>query len=135
LRISHGIDVNIYLACTVRGDRAAVVALRRVADRLEREGHHVLTRHLLDDDVEAAEASVGDRDVFTRDLEWLHRADVLIAERSGQRVLLVYDAARRGRVSRLISGNAHPHCTTFAYQNPTDLERVVQAFLAPVPEH
>jgi hypothetical protein len=88
-------------------------------------------------------------------MEWLHHADLLIAEasgssygvgfevgyvlgraeRSGQRVLLLYDAARRGRVSRLISGNAHPHCTTFAYQDPADLERVVQAFLAPVPEH
>ena len=145
--------MNIYLACTVRGDRAAVGALRAMADLLEREGHTVLTRHLLEDDVEAAESALTERDVFNRDLEWLQSADVLIAEasgssfgvgfevgyvlgraeQSGQRVLLLYDASRRGRVSRLIEGNAHPCCTTCAYESPADLRRVVEAFLAPVP--
>ena len=148
-------DVNIYLACTVRGDRAAVAALRGVADLLEREGHTVLTRHLLDDHVEDAESALTERDVFERDMEWLNAADLLIAEASGssfgvgfevgyvlgraerseQRVLLLYDAARRGRVSRMIPGNTHPQCTTCAYESPTDLVRVVQAFLAPVAGH
>jgi hypothetical protein len=145
-------DVNIYLACTVRGDRVAVAALRGVADLLEREGHTVLTRHLLDDDVEAAESALTERDVFERDMEWLEAADLLIAEasgssfgvgfevgyvlgraeRSGQRVLLLYDAARRGRVSRMIPGNSHRLCTTCAYEDPADLVRVVHAFLTPV---
>jgi len=147
--------MNIYLACTVRGDRAAVAALRGVADLLEREGHTVLTRHLLDDDVDSAESALTERDVFDRDLQWLHGADLLIAEasgssygvgfevgyvlgraeQSGQRVLLLYDAARRGRVSRLISGNAHPQCTTQAYENAADLRSAVQAFLTPVTGH
>jgi nucleoside 2-deoxyribosyltransferase len=145
-------DVNIYLACTVRGDRAAVVALRGVADLLEREGHSVLTRHLLGDDVDTAESALSERDVFERDMEWLRSADLLIAEASGssygvgfevgyvlgraeqsaQRVLLLYDAARRDRVSRLIAGNAHPCCTTYAYESPADLQRLVQSFLTPV---
>jgi nucleoside 2-deoxyribosyltransferase len=144
--------VNIYLACTVRGDRAAVAALRDVAALLEREGHTVLTRHLLKDDVDSAEAVLTERDVFDRDMEWLEGADLLIAEasgssygvgfevgyvlgraeRSGQRVLLLYDAARRGRISRLIPGTAHPHCTTHGYESASDLQRVVQLFLAPV---
>jgi nucleoside 2-deoxyribosyltransferase len=145
--------MNIYLACTVRGDRAAVAALRGVADLLEREAHTVLTRHLLEDDVDTAESALTERDVFERDMEWLEGADVLIAEasgssygvgfevgyvlgraeQSGQRVLLLYDAARRGRISRLIPGNAHPHCTTCGYDSASDLARVVQSFLAPVP--
>jgi 2'-deoxynucleoside 5'-phosphate N-hydrolase len=144
--------VNIYLACTVRGDRAAVDALRGVADLLEREGHTVLTRHLLADDVETAESVLTERDVFERDMQWLNAADLIIAdasgssfgvgfevgyvlgraEQTGQRVLLLYNAARHGRVSRLISGNVHPHCTTYAYENAADLQRTVQAFLAPV---
>lgn len=145
--------MNIYLACTVRGDRAAVAALHGVADLLEREGHTVLTRHLLEDDVDAAESALTERDVFDRDMEWLEHADLLIAEASGstygvgfevgyvlgrsetsgQRVLLLYDAERRGRISRLIPGNAHPHCTTYGYESASDLQHAVHLFLAPVP--
>jgi len=147
--------MNIYLACTVRGDRAAVAALRGVADLLERAGHTVLTRHLLADDVDTAESALTERDVFERDMRWLHAADLVIAEasgssygvgfevgyvlgraeQSGQRVLLLYDAARHGRVSRLISGNAHPYCTTCAYDDPAALHRAVEAFLVPVTRH
>jgi len=144
--------MHIYLACTVRGDRGAVAALRGLADWLEREGHTVLTRHLLADDVEASESTLTERDVFERDMKWLDDADVLIAEASGssygvgfevgyvlgrsersrQRVLLLFDAARRDRVSRLIAGNAHPCCTTCAYGSVVELQCAVQDFLTPV---
>lgn len=145
--------MNIYLACTVRGDRGAVGAARALADALEAMGHVVLTRHLLEEGVETAEAQLTERAVFERDLEWLTAADILIAEASGssygvgfevgyvlgradvtgQRVLLLYDAARRGLVSRLISGNAHPNCTTYPYRDADDLLRFVSTCLAPVP--
>ena len=145
--------MNIYLACTVRGDRAAIGALRALADRLERSGHTLLTRHLLEDDVDAAESALTERDVFERDMKWLAVADVVIAEASGssygvgfevgyvlgrsdvsaQRVLLLYDQAHRSRVSRLIAGNVHPSCTTYPYRNAEDLLTFVDLFLAPVP--
>ena len=145
--------MNIYLACTVRGDRGAVAVARALADALECMGHTVLTRHLLDDNVESAESALTERAVFERDLQWLHAADVVIAEASGssygvgfevgyvlgrsdvsaQRVLLLYDIARRSVVSRLISGNAHPNCTTYPYRDAGDLLRFVDTFLAPVP--
>ena len=145
--------MNIYLACTVRGDRSAVAATRALADWLECLGHIVLTRHLLDDDVDAAESALSEREVFERDIRWLHAADLLIAEASGstygvgfevgyvlgrsdlsgQRVLLLYDHARRPVISRLIAGNAHPHCTTYPYRDPDDLLRFTKVFLAPRP--
>jgi 2'-deoxynucleoside 5'-phosphate N-hydrolase len=145
--------MHIYLACTVRGDRGALSTVRAVADAVESMGHTVLTRHLLGDDADAEEASLTERAVFERDLEWLEQADVLIAEASGssygvgfevgyvigraaetsQRVLLLYDAARRSKVSRLIAGNAHPACTTYPYRDTADLLRFVEVFLAPVP--
>jgi hypothetical protein len=145
--------MNIYLACTVRGDRGALQIARALADAIEAMGHTVLTRHLLADDPEADESLLTERAVFERDLSWLERADVLIAEASGssygvgfevgyvtgraagtgQRVLVLYDAARRGRVSRLVAGNTHPACTTYPYRDAGDLMRFVQVFLAPVP--
>jgi 2'-deoxynucleoside 5'-phosphate N-hydrolase len=144
--------VNIYLACTVRGDRGAVAVARSLADALVSMGHVVLTSHLLDDNVETAESVLTERDVFERDMKWLSEADLLIAEASGssygvgfevgyvlgrsdvsdQRVLLLYNAARRSVVSRLIAGNVHPNCTTYPYQDGEDVVRFVQSFLAPV---
>lgn len=142
--------MKIYLACTVRGDRGAVSALRHAADLLEQAGHTVLTRHLLDDNVDAAEAALTEQDVFSRDLQWLTSADLVIAEASGssygvgfevgyvlgrsevtaQRVLLLYNASRRPLISRLITGTVHPRCTTASYTDAADLLRVVTAFLA-----
>jgi nucleoside 2-deoxyribosyltransferase len=144
--------VNIYLACTVRGDRGAVRSLRALADSLEQNGHVVLTRHLLEDDVETAESALTERQVFDRDLRWLTAADVVIADASGssygvgfevgyvlglsehspKRVLVLYQAGRRNYVSRLITGNAHANCVTYAYQDGEDLVRFVSGFLAPV---
>ncbi len=129
--------MRIYLACTVRGDRGGVRAARAVCERLQRRGHDVLTTHLLADNVETAESQLSERDVFRRDLEWLTACDVLVAEASGssygvgfevgyvlgragasgQRVVLLYDTARRDQLSRLITGNEDAACTTFGYDS------------------
>ena len=145
--------MNIYLACTVRGNRDAITLTRAVADRIEQLGHTVLTRHLLVDDVEAQESTVSERAVFERDISWLESADVLIAEASGssygvgfevgyvlgraaqtsQQVLLLFEAARRPMVSRLIAGNTHPACTTYPYRDAGDALRFVEVVLAERP--
>jgi hypothetical protein len=144
--------MNIYLACTVRGDRGGAAAARMIADAADRHGHVILTKHLLCDDPDTAESTLTERGVFERDLRWLESADLLIAEasgssygvgfevgyvlgraeRTGQRVLLLYDAARRPHVSRLISGNSHDACTTYAYRDAADLQQFADAFLAGV---
>lgn len=131
----------IYLACTVRGDRSAVAGLRSLVAALEAAGHTILTSHLLADDVDGAEAALSERAVYQRDIDWLDRCDVLVADASGssfgvgfevgyvlgrsdrtdQRVLLLYDAARRHAISRLIVGNGHPRCEVLEYENPEDL--------------
>src|SRR3954466_7149905 len=131
----------IYLACTVRGDRGGVLAGRAICERLEQHGHRVQTKNLLADDVDTAESQISERDVFRRDLEWLTACDVLVAEASGssygvgfevgyvlgrstisgQRVVLLYDEARRGAVSRLIVGNDDAACATFAYTSVDEL--------------
>jgi hypothetical protein len=134
--------MRIYLACTVRGDRGTVTTARHIHDCLVRLGHEVLTGHLLDDDVDNAESRLGDRDVFLRDLRWVEAADAIVAEASGssygvgfevgytlgraaqtgQRVLLLYDASRRGKVSRLISGMDDSRAQVLAYESPAEIE-------------
>jgi nucleoside 2-deoxyribosyltransferase len=133
--------MTIYLACTVRGDRGGVLAGRAICERLQRHGHDVLTTHLLADNVDSAESQITENQVFRRDLEWLSACDVLVAEASGssygvgfevgyvlgraettgQRVILLYDTARRDKVSRLITGNDAAACTTFGYGSIDEL--------------
>lgn len=141
--------MTIYLACTVRGDRGGVVAGRAICARLQHHGHEVLTTHLLADDVESAESALTERDVFERDLDWLSRCDVLVAEasgssygvgfevgyvlgraaQSGQRVVLLYNTERRHAVSRLITGNSARACTTFAYSSIEELTAFIDTTL------
>jgi Nucleoside 2-deoxyribosyltransferase len=158
--------MTIYLACTVRGDRGGVLAGRAIGARLQHHGHVVLTMHLLAEDVEAAESQLSEADVYRRDLDWLSRCDVLVAEASGssygvgfevgyvlgrahrpvenvsvatssvegprvqgaasgQRVVLLYDAARRDKISRLITGNRNARCTTFGYSSIEELMAII----------
>jgi nucleoside 2-deoxyribosyltransferase len=133
--------MTIYLASTVRGDRGGLLAGRTICERLQHHGHHVLTTHVLADEVEAAESQLAEDDVFRRDLEWLTNCDVLVAEASGssygvgfevgyvlgrasasgQRVIVLYDRSRRHAISRLITGNSEKACTTFGYGSLEEL--------------
>lgn len=143
--------MTIYLACTVRGDRGGVAAGRAICERLQHHGHEVLTTHLLRDDVETAESSLTERDVFERDLDWLSRCDVLVAEASGssygvgfevgyvlgraaqtgQTVMLLYNTERRQAVSRLITGNCATACTTLGYSSIDELIAAIDRRFAP----
>jgi 2'-deoxynucleoside 5'-phosphate N-hydrolase len=138
--------VRVYLACTVRGDRAGLDAARAAASRLRALGHEVLTSHLLDDHVEQAESALTEAEVFERDLRWLDTCDLLVAEASGstygvgfevgyltgragagqQRVIVLYDASRRGVISRLVSGYHSPRGVAFGYRTAAEVERFIE---------
>jgi 2'-deoxynucleoside 5'-phosphate N-hydrolase len=145
--------MNIYLACTVRGDRGSLRAVRELAALLDRQGHSILTRHLLADDVDSAESALTEQEVFERDVRWLDAADLLIADASGssygvgfevgyvlgrsaaaspRAVVVLYDASRGTHVSRLITGNTHPACTTYGYRDSADMIAFVQTVLETV---
>jgi hypothetical protein len=53
------------------------------------------------------------------------------ARETRQRVVLVYDAARRHAVSRLVIGNCDEACTTFAYDSLEDLVAFIDRQLGP----
>jgi 2'-deoxynucleoside 5'-phosphate N-hydrolase len=127
------------------------VGLKCLVASLEADGHVVLTKHLLDDNVEGAESVLTEREVYERDIRWLEACDVLVADASGssfgvgfevgyvlgrtdrtaQRVILLYRADGRDRISRLIVGNGHSRCEVIAYDNPDDLATRVSQSLKP----
>lgn len=124
-----------------------MLALRKASALLQSRGHDVLTSHLLRDDVESVEAALAERDVYERDIQWLDSCDALVADASGssfgvgfevgyvlarapqtgQRVYLLYDAARADRVSRMITGNSDAHCSKYAYASTDDLLAFIDA--------
>jgi nucleoside 2-deoxyribosyltransferase len=142
--------MTIYLACTVRGNRGGLDAARALSDRLQHQGHTVLTTHLLGDDADAVEGSLTEHQVYERDIQLLESADLLIAEASGssygvgfevgyvlgrsaqtrQCVLVVFDEARRPVISRLVSGVSHQACTVRSYHDAADLVGVVEDYLS-----
>lgn len=142
--------MRVYLACTVRGSRGALDTARHIRRVLESLGHVVLTSHLLEDDVEAAESILADAAIFERDLEWLDASDIVVAEASGssfgvgfevgyalarapetgRRVVLLYDEARRGAISRMIPGNTSPYCRVLGYRSPDEVERFLREQLS-----
>jgi hypothetical protein len=137
--------MTIYLACTVRGDRGGLAAARRIAGRLRALGHEILTGHLLADDVETTEAALSEQQVYERDRAWLDACEALVVEASGssygvgfevgyvtgrasetgQRVLVLYDAARRAALSRLVTGYTGPGGVAVGYENLDDLARII----------
>src|ERR1035441_656276 len=75
--------MKIYFGFTVAGDRSAIDTARRVVELLEGGGHEVLTRHLVDANAWEADRLISPQDVYRRDMAWLERCDLFIAEVSG----------------------------------------------------
>src|SRR3989339_739025 len=137
--------MRLYLACTIRGNRDALAIVRALCDRLEHHGHDVLTRRFLADDVDSTEGQLNEREVFLRDIAWLDACDALVAEasgssygvgfevgyvlgraeRTGQRVYLLFDEARRPQISRMIAGASHEACVAVGDRTTGDVVRVV----------
>jgi nucleoside 2-deoxyribosyltransferase len=132
--------VRIYLACTIRGDRSRLAVARAVLDRLIELGHDVMTARFLDEHAEDADGTITEAEVFRRDLDWLDRADVLVAEASGssygvgfevgyvlgraaetgKRAIVLYDGGLRDRISRMIVGTAGPHAAVCGYRDAAE---------------
>jgi nucleoside 2-deoxyribosyltransferase len=143
--------MRVYLACTVRGDRGGLLAARAIADRLQALGHEVLTSHLLEDGVDDSEASQSEREVFDRDRAWLDSCDAVVAETSGsswgvgfevgyvtgraastgQRVFVLYDAARRHLVSRLMVGYNDAHGAACEYRTLDEVRAFIDEHFGP----
>lgn len=113
--------MKIYFGFTVAEERAGLEAAQRIAHLLEKLGHEVLTRHLVDDDAWKADRRISARDVYQRDMAWLQQCDIFIAEVSGssfglgfeagyilgstqKRVVLLYRRDLEGKLSLLIRG-------------------------------
>jgi nucleoside 2-deoxyribosyltransferase len=110
---------------------------------MQRDGHHVPTALLASPDVMPLEGVVSPADVYARDVEWIIKCDLLLAEVStpshgvgyeigyalslGKKVLCLH---RQGcKVSKMILGNPHPQLTVSSYETPEQAVDLLDSYL------
>lgn len=131
--------MKVYFGFTVAGDRSSVAAATKIVELLEEFGHEVLTRHLIREDAWQADRSISPQEVYLRDMTWLKRCDLFVAEVPGssfglgfetgyllgateKKVVLFYRRAVETRISLLIIGITHPNCRLIPYSHFDELE-------------
>lgn len=71
--------MTIYFAGSIRGGRGDQAIYLQIIELLNQHGT-VLTEHLGSEALGSAGEDLADSDIHDRDLEWLRKADVLVAE-------------------------------------------------------
>jgi 2'-deoxynucleoside 5'-phosphate N-hydrolase len=135
--------MKIYFGFTVAGDRSSMEAARKIVELVVQMGHEVLTRHLLRDDAWEADRLITPQEVYLRDMRWLEQCDLFMAEVSGssfgvgfetgyllgattKNVVLFYRRDAERKISLLITGIAHPHCTLAPYSDLGEIENWIR---------
>ena len=135
--------MNIYFACSITGGRQYEAVYQSITRTLLESGHEVPTAHLAETSVISLEAMVEPREVYTRDIEWIHACDALIAEVStpshgvgyevayalsiGKPVLCCYQSGIK--ISKMITGNMHENLRVMAYADKDQAVECIQEFL------
>ena len=120
--------MTIYFAGSIRAGRHDQAIYEEIIDRLRQYGT-VLTEHVGDANLALGGEDAADCDIHDRDLDWLRRADVLVAEvttpslgvgyeigRSvewGKRIICLYRPSAGRKLSGMIAGcsalTVHPY--------------------------
>jgi len=136
--------MKIYFSGSISGGRAHEAIYQHLVAHLQAQGHAVLSAHVADPVALEAEKDLPPREVFERDSNWVKECEAMVAEVStpslgvgyeyglavqlGKPVLCVY---RSGvRLSKMISGNPAPNLTVAAYSSESELDAIVDPFLA-----
>lgn len=134
--------MKIYFAGSIRGGRDDVDIYLQIIDHLKQYGE-VLTEHVGDKDLKSSgEEGLTDEHIHDRDMEWILRSDVLVAEVStaslgvgyeigraienSKRVLCLYRSQDGKRISAMIAGSSGLTCVE--YKDLDDVREVIDNF-------
>lgn len=112
--------MKIYFAGSIRGGREDVKTYSDIIKYLGKYGK-VLTEHVADENLAGrGEVNLTDKDIHDRDMDWLNRSDVLVAEttvpslgvgyeiraavENGKKVLCLYRPQKERSLSAMIRG-------------------------------
>ena len=130
--------MKIYFAASISGGRGDQAIYQQIVDILKTHGT-VLTEHFASATLTSAGESLTDRAIHDRDIEWLRKADVLVAEVTtpslgvgyeigravewGKRVVCLHRPSEGRRLSGMIAGS--PGVSVHEYTTPDDLSLMI----------
>lgn len=134
--------MTIYFAASIRGGRADQAVYKQIIDLLKEHGT-VLTEHFGDAALTSTGEDLSDCVIHDRDLEWLRRSEVLVAEVTtpslgvgyeigravewGKRVICLYRPSAGRRLSGMIAGCAG--VVVCEYSDPAQLPALLPSAL------
>lgn len=133
----------IYFCGSIAGGRAFVETYAAMVHFLKRNGHTVLTEHIIAPNVWELEQKFTPQQIYERDMAWLRSADAVIAEISNPSLGVGYEIGaalaadkqvlalhERGlRISCMITGNSDPRLQVSDYASPEEWQQLIRAFL------
>ncbi len=138
--------MKIYFSGAISAGRDNLPIYQHIVQRLQAQGHTVLSAHVADPEVLDREKDVLPRTVFDRDVAWIDECDAMIAEVStpstgvgyeysyaiqiGKPVLCVYRSGLR--MTKMITGNPAPNLKIATYLTESELDHIVDSFLKDV---
>ena len=113
---------TIYFSGSITGGRDDVALYRRIVEALESDGHRVLAGAVATEHIGAGGEALTARAIFERDMRWIDKCDVLVAEvstpstgtgyeiavarhRRGIKVICLWRPGRTSRCTAMISGD------------------------------
>jgi nucleoside 2-deoxyribosyltransferase len=135
--------MNIYFSCSITGGRREQSSYRTIVDALLADGHTVPTAVLADANILDFETAIAPTEIYERDMDWIDRCDVVVAEIStpshgvgyeiayalmiNKPVLCGYEAGKP--VSKMLTGNTHPNITIIEYGDVGDFVAQMKQYL------
>ena len=135
--------MKIYFSGSIAGGRKYLNIYKKIVAYLKEKGHHVLTDHIIIDNIFEFETKLKPEEIYQRDIDWLNECNVVIAEVSNPSlgvgyeicyalerkipILCIYQAGIL--VSRMIIGNTSPGLTLFEYPDEESLYHKLEEFL------
>jgi nucleoside 2-deoxyribosyltransferase len=134
--------MNIYFAGAIRGGRQDAARYKKIIAHLQRFGT-VLTEHVGNETLLLQEKCLSEEEIFTRDMQWLEQADILIAEVTTPSLGVGYELAAAEQLnipclclfntkgqhslSAMISGN--PYFSKLPYRTLSDITGPMESFI------
>lgn len=137
---------RIYFAGSISGGRDDQRLYRRIIDYLGKHGQ-VLTEHIGNLDLSAdGELETSEADIYRRDMAWLAKADIVVAEvttpslgvgyemaaaeQLDKPVLCLFRPCRDRRLSAMLAGN--PHLTVRTYRDWSEIPPLIDEYISSV---
>lgn len=135
---------KIYFAGSIRGGREMAMDYQRLISLLQTMGH-VYTEHVGDEKaLEKDEETLSDKEIHDRDMEWIRKSDIMIAEVSvpslgvgyeiasainlRKPVLCLCHARAEKRISAMIAGSSD--LRVLKYNSFNEVESAIISFIS-----